>query len=239
MNREERIAHYEAILDRAAAAARQMEAAREAFDSVRRDLAELEKYYTGPEWKEDFEADEAGLLPPGLKRGVLSEDGISDVLDTFRELRARRVRTSAKALVIKDGHMLAIKLRDADGVFYIMPGGGQHAGELLPDAVEREVAEEAGIRVKAGDAVLVIEGAEGEPDHRVDIVFRCEYIGPCDAEAQYDWNQIGTEWLPLDTLNRAPLYPSKLRRAIMNLAQGKGNPVYLGNENAGDPEITD
>ena len=161
------------------------------------------------------------------------------MLDTFRELRARRVRTSAKALVIKDGRMLAIKLRDADGVFYIMPGGGQHAGELLPDAVEREVAEEAGIRVKAGDAVLVIEGAEGEPDHRVDIVFRCEYLGPCDAEAQYDWNQIGTDWLPLDTLNRAPLYPSKLRRAIMNLAQGKGNPVYLGNENAGDPEITD
>ena len=70
-------------------------------------------------------------------------------------------------------------------------------------------------------------------------MFRCEYIGPCDAEAQYDWNQIGTEWLPLDTLNRTPLYPSKLRRAIMNLAQGKGNPVYLGNENAGDPEITD
>ena len=239
MNREERITCFEEMLDRAAAAARQMEEAREAFESVRGDLAELEKYYASPEWKEDFEADEAGMLAAGLKRGVLSEDGISNVLDTFRDLRARRVRTSAKALVIRDGKMLAVKLRDADGVFYIMPGGGQHAGELLPDAVEREVAEEAGIRVKAGDAVFVIEGANGEPDHRVDIVFRCEYIGPCDAEAQYDFNQIGTEWLPVNTLNTAPLYPSKLRRPIMNLAQGKPAPVYLGNENAGDPEITD
>lgn len=239
MNREERIARCEEMLDRAAAAARQMEEAREAFESVRGDLQELEKYYTGPEWKEDFEADEAGLLPAGLKRGVLSEDGISDVLEPFRELRARRVRTSAKALVIRDGRMLAVKLQDADGVFYIMPGGGQHAGELLPAAAEREVAEETGIRVKAGDAVLVIEGAEGEPDHRVDIVFMCEYIGPCDAEQQHDNNQVGIEWLPLETLNKAPLYPSKLRRPIMNLAQGKAAPVYLGNESVGDPEITD
>ena len=239
MTRMERIARYERMLDRAEQAARQMEEARRACADVQNDLKELEQYYTSDEWKEDFRADEEGLLPADLKRGVLSEDGIDSVLERFRELRQRRVRTSAKALVIRDGCMLAVKLQDSDGVFYIMPGGGQQAGELLPAAVEREVAEETGIKVKAGEAVFVIEGAEGEPDHRVDIVFRCEYIGPCDAEAQYDWNQIGTEWLPLDTLNRAPLYPSKLRRAIMNLTQGKGNPVYLGNENAGDPEITD
>ena len=239
MTRMERIARYERMLDRAEQAARQMEEARRACADVQNDLKELEQYYTSDEWKEDFRADEEGLLPADLKRGVLSEDGIDSVLERFRELRQRRVRTSAKALVIRDGCMLAVKLQDSDGVFYIMPGGGQQAGELLPAAVEREVAEETGIKVKAGDAVFVIEGAEGEPDHRVDIVFRCEYIGPCDAEAQYDWNQIGTDWLPLDTLNRTPLYPSKLRRAIMNLAQGKGNPVYLGNENAGDPEITD
>ena len=88
-NREERIARYEQMLDRAAAAARQMEEAREAFDSVRRDLAELEKYYTGREWKADFDADAAGKLPTGLKRGVLSEDGIDSVLERFRDLEER------------------------------------------------------------------------------------------------------------------------------------------------------
>ena len=54
---------------------------------------------------------------------------------------SRSIRTSAKALVIRDGRMLAIRLHDQDGDFYIMPGGGQNAGELLPAAVEREVAE--------------------------------------------------------------------------------------------------
>ena len=229
MTRMERIARYERMLDRAEQAARQMEEARRACADVQNDLKELEQYYTSDEWKEDFRADEEGLLPADLKRGVLSEDGIDSVLERFRELRQRRVRTSAKALVIQD----------SDGVFYIMPGGGQQAGELLPAAVEREVAEETGIKVKAGEAVFVIEGAKGEPDHRVDIVFRCEYEGPCDAEQQHDFNQIGAEWLEISTLNTTPLYPSKLRRPIMNLYEGKAAPVYLGNENAGDPEITD
>ena len=89
MNREERIRRYEEILDRAELAARQMEEAREAWEGIRDELGELEAYYTGPEWKEDYEADEAGLLPAGLKRGVLSEDGIDSVLERFRELGAR------------------------------------------------------------------------------------------------------------------------------------------------------
>ena len=152
---------------------------------------------------------------------------------------SRSIRTSAKALVIRDGRMLAIRLHDQDGDFYIMPGGGQNAGELLPAAVEREVAEETGIAVKAGDAVFISEGEKGEESHRVDIVFRCEYLGESDAERHTDWNQTGYEWLDIATLNTAPLYPSKLRRPIMNLAAEKEAPVYLGNENVGDPEITD
>ena len=73
----------------------------------------------------------------------------------------------------------------------------------------------------------------------MDIVFRCEYLGESDAERHTDWNQTGYEWLDIATLNTAPLYPSKLRRPIMNLFAEKEAPVYLGNENVGDPEITD
>ena len=89
----------------------------------------------------------------------------------------RPIRTSAKALIIRDGRMLAIRIQDGVEVFHIMPGGGQQPGEPLPKAAVREVAEELGIRVKAGDLVFVIEGTEGEAFHRVDLVFRCEYLG--------------------------------------------------------------
>ncbi len=151
----------------------------------------------------------------------------------------RTVRTSAKALVVRDGRMLAIRLRDRDGEFYIMPGGGQRAGELLPAAAEREVAEETGISVKAGRLLFVIEGAEGEACHRVDLVFLCEYAGMAAADTLTDENQVGWDWLEIRELNRLPLYPSKLRRPIMDWHSGKEVPVYLGNENMGDPEVTE
>lgn len=152
----------------------------------------------------------------------------------------REVRTSGKAVVFHGDRMLAIRLHDSDGDFYILPGGGQIAGELLPETVRREVAEETGIAVDVGDAVFVIEGSEGEPFHRVDIVFRCEYRGTAEnAARQADHNQTGYDWLEIGKLNRLPLYPSKLRRPIMNLYEGKPNSVWLGNECVGDPEITD
>ncbi len=47
-------------------------------------LRQLSDYYGSAAWKRDFAADEAGLLPKELKRGVLSEDGIYDLLEKFR-----------------------------------------------------------------------------------------------------------------------------------------------------------
>ena len=39
-------------------------------------LALLEGYYESGQWLRDYEADERGELPPDLKRGVLSQDGL-------------------------------------------------------------------------------------------------------------------------------------------------------------------
>lgn len=45
--------------------------------------SKLDDYYTSEAWKFDFKLDELGKLPDDLKRGVLSEDGIADILDRF------------------------------------------------------------------------------------------------------------------------------------------------------------
>lgn len=152
----------------------------------------------------------------------------------------RPIRNAAKALIMKDGKMLAIKISDGSEEWYIMPGGGQNSEELLPEAVCREVAEEMGIQVTVKELVFVVEGMHGENFHRVDLVFLCDYIQEIEnAALQGDTNQVGYDWLDIKTLNLAPLYPSKLRRQIMNLYEGKEYKVYLGNEEVGDPEITD
>ncbi len=45
------------------------------------ELGKLSAYYSSDAWKRDYAADEAGLLPKDLKRGVLSEDGIYNLLE--------------------------------------------------------------------------------------------------------------------------------------------------------------
>ena len=152
----------------------------------------------------------------------------------------RMIRNAAKALIIKDDQMLAIKISDGKEEWYIMPGGGQGVEELLPETVCREVAEEMGLQVTVKDLAFIIEGLHGENFHRVDLVFLCEYKGKIEnAILQSDTNQVGYDWLDIKTLNTSPLYPSKLRRQIMNLHEGKAYQVYLGNEEIGDTEIID
>lgn len=48
-------------------------------DSIREDLKKLEHYYE-TEWMKDYESDEKGELPSKLKRGVLSQDSLYDLL---------------------------------------------------------------------------------------------------------------------------------------------------------------
>ena len=56
---------------------------------LRRKVERLTDYMDSGQWLKDFEADERGELPHNLKRGVLSEDGlynlIGDVEELFRE----------------------------------------------------------------------------------------------------------------------------------------------------------
>ena len=146
----------------------------------------------------------------------------------------RRIRNSAKTLIIIDGKLLASKMNEDNDIFYIMPGGGQDANELLPDAVKRECAEEMGIIVEPKSLLFVIEGLYGEQFHRVDFVFLCEYLGELpDANRKLDKNQVGYEWLPIINLMNEPLYPARLRSQIIDFYHGGKAEVYLGNESMG------
>ena len=76
-------------LERSAAAVMEMSAALDKYETVLEDIKALDVYYGSDEWKQDFADDEAGLLPNNLKRGVLSEDAIWNLLSDARELDER------------------------------------------------------------------------------------------------------------------------------------------------------
>ena len=76
----QRIAAMEAAFDRTDLAVRMLESAPDTYETVKVDIDRLTDYLESGAWREDFEADEAGLVPGGLKRGVLSEDGLYNLL---------------------------------------------------------------------------------------------------------------------------------------------------------------
>lgn len=81
-----RIKKMESCFDKAQAAAEELRKALNVYSDVQKDIEILSEYYGSSEWKSDLMADEAGKLPAGLKRGVLSEDGIWNFLDDNRDL---------------------------------------------------------------------------------------------------------------------------------------------------------
>ena len=83
MEQIERIQKYEKIMREAEELLHQSPG--EHADLLRQKIEELEAYYSDEDWKKDFSDDEAGLLPQDLQRGVLSEDGIFNLLERYKE----------------------------------------------------------------------------------------------------------------------------------------------------------
>ena len=57
-----------------------------AFLDFQSEIEKLEQYYGDERWKNDFALDEQGKLPADLKRGVLSEDGLYNLLEENKEV---------------------------------------------------------------------------------------------------------------------------------------------------------
>lgn len=85
----ERIKLMEQHLDRASQAVMQLSTALDDYAAAHEAISELSAYYSSKDWKQDFADDEQGLLPSDLKRGVLSEDAIWNLLSDCNELNAR------------------------------------------------------------------------------------------------------------------------------------------------------
>ena len=85
----QRIAAMEAAFDRTAAAVQALENALDEYETIKVDIDRLTDYLETNAWREDFEADEAGLVPKDLKRGVLSEDGLYNLLGDIVSLHER------------------------------------------------------------------------------------------------------------------------------------------------------
>ena len=98
----ERIRKMESYLDEAGEAIAELNEALAKYERIQNKYYKLVEYYGCRRWMDDFEADESGKLPADLKRGVLSEDAVYDLLTEHRELMARMQRAVLRCMEEKE-----------------------------------------------------------------------------------------------------------------------------------------
>ena len=86
MEQIERIRKMDQLFDLAKEAMEKPMISLETYEKAQKAIAVLSEYYGSKEWKLDYADDEAGLLPKDLKRGVLSEDGLWNLLADWKGL---------------------------------------------------------------------------------------------------------------------------------------------------------
>jgi len=131
-----------------------------------------------------------------------------------------QIRNCAKAILIQDSKILAVKYADEGGEYYALPGGKQLHGETLPQALIRECMEELGISARNLGLKFIREyiGKHGESSwrdanvHQVEFMYECEIVGGDDPRGgiHQDHAQVDIAWLPIDSLADYRFYPKKL-----------------------------
>lgn len=150
-----------------------------------------------------------------------------------------RPRPAVKAVILENDHLLALKMRDTEGIYYKLPGGGQDAFETMSEALMRECAEEVGLQVRVGSLLWLADHIIHLPHyqkssqaHQTEAFFRCYIHGTATPQAGNvpDEGQIGIVWLPLAQLPQLRLYPIDLRPLLaqLNTAQTDNLASYLG-----------
>tara|TARA_R100000027_G_scaffold67739_1_gene68350 strand:+ start:9516 stop:9977 length:462 start_codon:yes stop_codon:yes gene_type:complete len=150
------------------------------------------------------------------------------------------IRHACRAVIVRDGLLLAIKMCDRSGIFYVLPGGGQRHGETMREGLKRECLEEINLDVTVGPLLYVREYIGQNHSfskyhrnfHQVETVFSCGI--PEGAEpspgSETDRKQIGIEWLDLKKLATVRFLPSDAVPFIQRELE-QSDDLYLGDIN--------
>lgn len=150
------------------------------------------------------------------------------------------IRNSAKAVIVKENKILAVKIQENGGTYYILPGGGQEHGENLHQALERECREELGTEVEIGELIFVREyigknhelAAYHAHAHQTEFMFLCQvYQDTFDKGTNLDKGQTGIEWLPIKDLLNYKLFPQALRTHLISYFDSGKAKTYVGDIN--------
>lgn len=152
----------------------------------------------------------------------------------------RPIRRATKAIIIAEGKLLVLRIHDEEDTWFILPGTGLRFGETLHDGLRRECREELGMEVEIGDQCFVRdyiaanhEFADADGDaHQTEYMFECRipYDAGLGSGVETDKEQVGLEWLPVESLEERPLFPKVPAPLILEL-DAAAAAAYLGDVN--------
>ena len=142
------------------------------------------------------------------------------------------VRTQARGLIVHESQIALVRVRSNRLERWVLPGGGQDAGEALAHTVRRECFEELGLRVQVGPLCLVREFVPANHERArapvdvqcIDFVVRCSVLGNTridPAASQPDSSAVEARWLSVADALALPLYPECLQECLPALLQGQ------------------
>jgi len=143
-------------------------------------------------------------------------------------------RNSAKAIVFEKNRILLNRCVSRFGEYYALPGGGQKPGELLTEAVRRELREETGLSVEpvrlCGVYECISGGRNNADGHKLYCIFLCRLTDEAPlAPTELDAYQIDQKWVPLEEIAGVNLFPRAIRDAIPRMIESSET-IYLGSE---------
>lgn len=98
--------------------------------------------------------------------------------------------------MIDDGRLLMVQRANEPGKGkWSLPGGRVEHGELLADAVRREIREETGLEIDVGELAGILE-VPGDDLHYVILDYHAVLRG--DATARADDDASDVRWVPLN-----------------------------------------
>lgn len=136
-------------------------------------------------------------------------------------------RIRVAGLVIQDDHLLLVTTKKGAPGFWVPPGGGVEQDEAIGEAVEREILEEADLRVQAGKLIGYREVFRTDRlELELYLLAQPSVDQPCtDGVSTEDR---GLRWVPLAELSQIPHFPDKLTEMVQHALRGIDGAFYLG-----------
>ncbi len=136
------------------------------------------------------------------------------------------IRIRAAALALRENRILLARHFKSERSTYLLPGGGARPGESLPDALRRELQEEAAVNCKIGDLRYVVETrALDRSRHLLQFVFGTSVEG--EIGRSNDSRVAECAWHPLSDLRSLRLHPAIGARLADDIEKGSSALCYI------------